>query len=406
MKQLGVNYAFDESSTPIGQGAFSKVYLGKTHEGTPVAVKVVELANMEGKTKAVAREIDIMKQLHHENIVELHYMHYEQVGRTGLKLYIVMEHCANGDMSTLPKIVDEERCRLYFQQLAHGLRYLHNQGIVHRDLKPQNVLLTAANKVKIADFTFARHVEQAQMLQTLCGTPIYTAPEILNGKQYNHKCDLWSIGVMLYSFLYGSHPLGTLKTHADLMTKMNNAKITYPQKLVMETYERDAQNKPILCRTVHHFSDECVLLLRRLLEREPNLRPSWDVLGSDLWLALDGVVVPAVHTVVHAHSAPSRVSEFPQPLPPRYVKAKTVSSLRVAPPRVDQPSLASSSSSDLGFAMSLSSGREAIPHTEVGKGSVIIEDYAKPNGTTPVFISRPRPTSLLSRSIETIQSIF
>lgn len=397
MKRLGATYSFDEQRKPIGQGAFSKVYLGAGDGDTQVAVKVVELANMEGKSKAVAREIDIMKQLHHEHIVKLHYMHYEQVGRAGLKLYIVMEFCANGDMSSLPKILDEERCRGYFHQLALGLRYLHGQGVVHRDLKPQNILLTASDRVKIADFTFAKHIEAAQMLQTMCGTPLYLSPEVLNGKQYNHKCDLWSLAVILYSFLYGSHPLGSLKTHAELMTRMNSVKITFPQKLVMETYERNAQNKSILCRTVHVFSDDCILLLRRLLVRDHNLRPSWDVLSNDPWLALDGVAETKPE-IVHASSAPPRVCEFPQPLPPRFVKAKTASARMVPIKHHEQLSVTSSESS-LGFDMSLSGG---------DKKSVIIDDYTKPDGVAPVFISRPvrRSTSLLSRSIETIQSIF
>lgn len=396
MKNLGALYAFDETARPIGRGAFSQVYLGNTlASDAKVAVKVVELANMEGKTKNVIREIDIMKELKHENIVALHFIHYEQVGRTGLKLYIVMEHCERGDMSSLPKILSEEKCREYFQQIARGLRYLHVRNIVHRDLKPQNILLTQNDKVKIADFTFAKHVEEATMMQTMCGTPVFIAPEVLFGKPYTYKCDLWSFAIMAYSFLYGCHPLGSLKTHVELISKMGSTKITYPQKLVMETYEKNAHNKSILCRTVHVFSDECVLFLRSLLVHDPHLRPSWDVLGRDTWLGLE--VVSESRPMVHAYSAPTLPTEFPMPLPPRFVKAKTVG--RSIPKVLLQDSPSTSSSDALGFRMSDSSGDAK---------SVIIDDYVASQPTQFVHEVQPpkRRPSLMSRSIETLQSIF
>lgn len=389
MKSVGAQYTFDTASKPIGRGAFSKVYLGMGANNERVAIKVIELPDKDGKMKHIVREIDIMRDLKHDNVVSLHYVGCEQ-GQHSVTLFIVMEYCELGDMSTLPKLLTEERCQGYMRQLAHGLRYLHRKGVVHRDLKPQNILLTSSDTVKIADFTFARHVEKAQLLQTMCGTPLYIAPEVLNGKTYNYKCDLWSLGIICYSFVYGAHPLGTVKTQVELVTRMNNVKITFPQKLVTETYEKN-NGRSILCRTVHVFSDECVRMLQSILVHDPAARATWDTLETDVWLDMD--FQHEKREVVHASSAPPRVCEFPMPLPPRFVKAKTAPRPMIAAPV--QNTLLSSSDS-LGFKMS-DSGSEK---------SVVIEDYATSGDKAPVFISKPKRASLLSRSIETLQTIF
>jgi len=337
MKTVG-DYQYREEDE-LGRGSFSRVYLGTplvsdetcgSDGGThlKVAIKVMELPKSDGKTKHLLREIELMRHLKHRNIVRLIDVKYEKFGHTGLRIFIVMEYCSKGDMASLPKPMAEEECRHYFRGIFSGLRYLKKRQIIHRDIKPQNILLTHDNVVKIADFTFSKQIEENELLQTQCGTPLFISPDVMFGQPYTDKSDLYSCGVMLYQFLYGTHPLGTVKSQADLVQKMKRAKITFPQKLVHESYERpDSSERDdyVLCRTIRIFSREAVQLCKGLLKFNPSDRISWEAIYHYPWLNLEPMEpdelfppdlvsqdLSAAHgqsgeRVVHAFSAPSQL---------------------------------------------------------------------------------------------------
>ncbi|KFW94182.1 Serine/threonine-protein kinase ULK1, partial [Phalacrocorax carbo] len=133
-------------------------------------------------------------------------------------VYLVMEYCNGGDLADYlhtMRTLSEDTIRLFLQQIAGAMKMLHSKGIIHRDLKPQNILLSYAGgrksnpnniRIKIADFGFARYLQNNMMAATLCGSPMYMAPEVIMSQHYDAKADLWSIGTIIYQCLTGKAP--------------------------------------------------------------------------------------------------------------------------------------------------------------------------------------------------------
>uniref|UniRef100_F7HTG4 non-specific serine/threonine protein kinase n=1 Tax=Macaca mulatta TaxID=9544 RepID=F7HTG4_MACMU len=114
-----------------------------------------------------------------------------------------MEFCAGGDLSRFihtRRILPEKVARVFMQQLASALQFLHERSISHLDLKPQNILLSSLEKphLKLADFGFAQHMSPWDEKHVLRGSPLYMAPEMVCQRQYDARVDLWSVGVILY----------------------------------------------------------------------------------------------------------------------------------------------------------------------------------------------------------------
>ena len=93
---------------------------------------------------------------------------------------------------------------------------MHKNGIFHRDIKPENLLVDKYNKLQLCDFGFARYFESNKLVETLCGSPMYMAPEIMKYKRYTNKSDLWSVGIILFEAVTGRPPFNA-KTFYDLI---------------------------------------------------------------------------------------------------------------------------------------------------------------------------------------------
>ncbi|KAG7264796.1 hypothetical protein CRUP_038338 [Coryphaenoides rupestris] len=152
-------------------------------------------------------------ELKHENIVAL--LDFQE---TASSVYLVMEYCNGGDLADYlhsKGTLSEDTIRVFLQQIAGAMQVLHAKGIIHRDLKPQNILLSYppgrkshSNNtcIKIADFGFARYLHTNMMAATLCGSPMYMAPEVIMSQHYEAKADLWSIGTIVFQCLTGKAP--------------------------------------------------------------------------------------------------------------------------------------------------------------------------------------------------------
>ncbi|KAL9083147.1 MAG: hypothetical protein Q9159_005965 [Coniocarpon cinnabarinum] len=233
----------------LGEGEFGKVKIGwKKDSGNQVAVKIIRKEKLDspGRLTKVHREIAILKQLDHPNIVHL----YEMV-ETDHTIGIILEYASGGELFDYilkKRHLDDNQARRLFAQLVSGVGYLHRNGIIHRDLKLENLLLDSKHNIIITDFGFANTFDPLgrsnlekdheknfdyselkngkivdrdghalpteegykhdDLMSTSCGSPCYAAPELVvsDGLYSGKKVDVWSCGVILYAMLAGYLP--------------------------------------------------------------------------------------------------------------------------------------------------------------------------------------------------------
>ena len=239
----------------IGKGAFSNIYKGyHKHTKEMVAIKEISLETLNKYEKSLRRETQIMRQLNHPNIVRLIE---SMIDDKTDNVYMVMEFFARGDFSKFLKKrpLKEKYAVKYLKQILEGMKYLLSHKIIHRDLKPQNILVSDTGMLKITDFGFARYFDNDILIQTICGSPLYMAPEIMKNKKYDYKSDLWSIGIIFYEMLIGKPPFQA-KNIYELIRKIENDRVIIPSK--------------------YNLSISCQDLLKGLLQKDPNKRISWE----------------------------------------------------------------------------------------------------------------------------------
>ncbi len=191
----------------IGKGSFASVWRADSSEcGSVVAIKIICVRDMQHKLRScLSREIDALFKIRHLNVIEL----YDSI-ETENEICLITEFCKNGELSLLCKsatrhLYDEHQRISAFKQIVDGLEHLHCLGYVHRDIKPQNILIDDAGHIKIADLGFVCDLSISQTTETLCGSPMYMAPEILLQKKYDGRVDVWSLGVVIFE-LFEGHP--------------------------------------------------------------------------------------------------------------------------------------------------------------------------------------------------------
>ena len=242
----------------IGKGSFSKVYIGIDKDNNKYAIKKIYKKNDIKYINLVEREIEIMKRLNHKNIVKLYDKIY-----TEKHIFLIMELC-DGDLNNYIKKnkLSENNIKEIMKQLIEVLKFVMDNNIVHRDLKPHNILINEDGTLKLADFGFAKEFKETLLTDTVCGSPLYMAPEILNHNKYNIKSDLWSVGVILYEMVMREHPFKAL--NITELTNIVNKK------------------KPIFLNT--DINPECKKLIEKLLIVDSNNRLEWEELYENNWI--------------------------------------------------------------------------------------------------------------------------
>ena len=195
----------------LGKGGFAKCYeMRRVDTGLIYAAKVLDkraLVNKTSRNKLI-NELKLHKKLHHQNIVNFEHFFEDKEN-----VYILLELCSNQTLNDLikrRKRLSEIEVQCYLLQILKGLKYIHNHKIIHRDLKPGNLFLNQKIQLKIGDFGLASKLEyDGQKRYSICGTPNYIAPEILEEKGYSYEVDIWSLGVIAYTMFFGVTPFET-----------------------------------------------------------------------------------------------------------------------------------------------------------------------------------------------------
>ena len=242
----------------LGKGGFAKCYEFTCSENKKIfAAKVVAksgLVKSRAKQKLIS-EIKIHKSLHHPQIVA--FEHYFEDTEN---VYILLEMCHNQTLNELlkrRKRLTEIEVQCYIVQLIKALKYLHSHRVIHRDLKLGNLFLTDKMELKVGDFGLATKLDfEGERKRTVCGTPNYIAPEILDGKTgHSYEVDIWSLGVIIYTLIIGKPPFET----RDVKT----------------TYKRIKMNAYSFPETAI-ISEAAKNLISQILVTDPGKRPTLD----------------------------------------------------------------------------------------------------------------------------------
>ncbi|KAK6434159.1 Serine/threonine-protein kinase [Oleoguttula sp. CCFEE 5521] len=349
----------------IGKGSFATVYLAQHREHKSyAAVKVVHMAKLTKKLKEnLDSEISILKSLQHPHIVAMF-----SLVETPIHIYLIMEYCQLADLSQFMKKrtqltdydetkeifqkypnsktggLNEVLARHFLKQIASALQYLRGRNLIHRDIKPQNLLLNpspefmsrqrtqdvplAASEhslvarvgvdslpmLKIADFGFARHLPSTSMAETLCGSPLYMAPEILRYEKYDARADLWSTGTVLYEMVVGKPPFRA-QNHVELLRRIEKANdvIAFDRTLELSRGMKDVIRKLLRKSPLDRVSYEDFFLDPVITEQIPGL------VGEDVPLEKPRPVPqvqapePVSAAIAEALALPTRDRRSPEP---------------------------------------------------------------------------------------------
>ena len=266
---MGDLYSNYELCNYIGKGGFGRVYKVRHKLSNQYrAMKIIQCkSSSEQHTLAINKEINILKNLDHPNIIKVYEFYSSEK-----YVYIINELCTGGEL--FDKIVDVKHfsesvaCNI-MRQLLSAIAYCHEKGVIHRDLKPENILIESSEEknkdffnIKVIDFGTCEILKKKKLTEQI-GTSFYIAPEVLkNG--YNEKCDLWSCGVILYILLCGSPPFYG-KNEKEIFKKILDGNFTFRHKI---------WNK---------ISTEAKNLVLKLLQVNPTKRISAQEALEDVW---------------------------------------------------------------------------------------------------------------------------
>ena len=280
----------------LGEGSYGTVYFGHDSQSSqPIAAKAISLENLKSRfLEQLESEIAAMKKLDSPYIVKLY-----DVMKTSRNVYMVMEYCPGGDLDHYIKkqgATPEHLARKWLSQALQAFHCLRTLKILHRDLKLANILLSHEDPeradIKLADFGFAKILNEVSKAKTMLGTPLFMAPEIFNKESYTFSVDIWSLGVLAYELLVGRGPF-QCKSIEELKQAQRDG-VTFPADCTLSEQGRDLvrgmlayrpEDRPNLEQLQAHsfFTGSPLLHLPSChLQREPCGSQSPELFSSDI----------------------------------------------------------------------------------------------------------------------------
>ncbi|XP_066923330.1 serine/threonine-protein kinase Chk2-like [Clytia hemisphaerica] len=248
----------------LGKGGYATVKKGFKNQDyrDKVAVKIVDKDNIRnrcGSERDFSYEVNIVKDLDHENIVKIRdYFENDHF------IYIVMELASEGSLLGYMRkrrsgVISEPLCKDFFKQILMGVKFLHENNIIHRDIKADNILLHRNPDVsfvaKITDFGASRHLSPQSQCLSPVGTEHYWAPEVNSGFGYTKQADLWSLGCLLFVMLFGQTPYKQKPNHAVIESLMDDARLANKplvKDLLSGFLKMDPEQRLSIQEAIHH----------------------------------------------------------------------------------------------------------------------------------------------------------
>ncbi|XP_073136163.1 phosphoenolpyruvate carboxylase kinase 1-like [Henckelia pumila] len=266
------NYTVGEE---IGRGRYGVVY--RCHclrTGDCVAVKSIEkrlIQNDAVDSLCIPNEAKLMSLVSdHQNVLGI-----SDVYEDDEFVHLVLDYCGSADLYqriTARPVFTELEAHRVMVPLMEAIFHCHSRGVAHRDIKPDNILFNSYNELKLADFGSAEYFHTGELMSGIVGTPFYVAPEVVAGREYNEKVDIWSAGVILYIMLSGIPPFyGDSAT--EIFESVLRANLRFPKSIFGSA------------------SCEVKDLLRRMLCRDAFRRFSAEQVLAHPWMTSGGVSV-------------------------------------------------------------------------------------------------------------------
>lgn len=244
----------------LGKGGFARCYeMTDLANNKMYAVKVIPQSRVSKphQRDKITNEIELHRMLSHKHVVKFSH-HFEDQEN----IYIFLELCSRKSLAHIWKArhtLTEPEVRYYLKQIISGLKYLHSRGILHRDLKLGNFFVNENMELRLGDFGLAAKLETVeQRKKTICGTPNYLAPEVLNRQGHGTESDVWSLGCVMYTLMCGSPPFETLdlkETYKCIKEVRYNLPSTLSpaaQKLISNILQKNPSDRLTLDQILNH----------------------------------------------------------------------------------------------------------------------------------------------------------
>lgn len=284
----------------LGKGSFGSVFATENIQTKiPAAIKIIKkdkLTENEVYMDLMRNELTVLEKCDHPHITRVFELMEDQK-----HFYVVMEFLSGGDlMGQVQKLhqFSEEQAAQCIYQIMLALNYMHQRNVTHRDLKPENLMTSTTEKgnlfIKLTDFGFATFFDPSRKMDVIVGTPIYMAPELANGDEYDCRVDIWSVGVITYILLGGRPPFDGKDTD-EIKDQILNKELKFDEEcwdpvsnqaidFIQACLKRDVIDRPFVDQLLSHgwirkwnkepeIDQEIIQLISDNICSFPNLTP-------------------------------------------------------------------------------------------------------------------------------------